>query len=196
MKILKSPVIATLLGTILYFLVTALAWKSPSKAMPTMASIAPVVPGENMHLWNTSNPDLELFASELKKQKEALAVKETQLNDLASRLAAERQELMVVTQQVAQLQSEFNANIVRVKEDETGNLKKLAKTYASMTPEGATLVFKEMDDLAVVKIMSFMKETETAPILEAIAKQGDMEAKRVAAISERIRLSIVKKKNL
>jgi flagellar motility protein MotE (MotC chaperone) len=193
LKLLKSPIVATLLGTVLYLVVTGIFWKTPAQSEVADASMAPVASDENMKLWNASNPDLELLAQDLKKQKEALDKREVQLTELAARLQTERQELMTVTQVVAQLQNEFNSNVVRVKEEESTNLKKLAKTYAAMTPEGASMIFKELDDVSVVKVMCFMKEAETAPILETIAKQGEMEAKRVATISERIRLSMPRK---
>ena len=56
-----------------------------------------------------------------------------------------------------------------------------------MTPEGAAKIFKEMDDAQLVKIMAYMKEKETATLLEAMAQLGEAEVKRVALISERLR---------
>jgi hypothetical protein len=41
--------------------------------------------------------------------------------------------------------------------------------------------------------MFFMKESETAAILEALAKKGPVEAKRAALVSEHVRLSIANK---
>ena len=40
-----------------------------------------------------------------------------------------------------------------------------------------------------VKILMFMKEVETAPILDAMAKPAEADAKRVAGISEQLRLA-------
>jgi hypothetical protein len=39
-----------------------------------------------------------------------------------------------------------------------------------------------------VKIFAIMKESETAPILELMARDGPVNARRVALISERLRL--------
>ena len=39
------------------------------------------------------------------------------------------------------LQKEFDQNVLRVQEEETANLKKLAKVYSAMTPEGAARKF-------------------------------------------------------
>jgi flagellar motility protein MotE (MotC chaperone) len=82
---------------------------------------------------------------------------------------------------------------VRVQEEEATNLKKLAKVYASMEVEGAASILKELNDEQIVKIMIFMKESETASIFETLAKRGKDEARRVALISERLRAAVHRK---
>jgi flagellar motility protein MotE (MotC chaperone) len=64
--------------------------------------------------------------------------------------------------------------------------------YASMAPENAVLILKQMEDVALVKILTLMKDSEAAPILEALGKQSEAEAKHAAIISERLRLSLAK----
>ena len=80
------------------------------------------------------------------------------------RLQAERSELNLVTQSVRQLQLDFDQNVLRISEEETANLKKLAKVYADMGPANAARVLEEMDDSSIIKIMVFMKDVETAAI--------------------------------
>jgi flagellar motility protein MotE (MotC chaperone) len=87
------------------------------------------------------------------------------------------------------LQSDFDKGVLRVREEESANLKKLAKVYAAMSPDSAAAIFGELDDTAVVKIMVFMKDGETAAILESLAKKGQPQAKRAAELSERLRLA-------
>jgi flagellar motility protein MotE (MotC chaperone) len=140
--------------------------------------------------WDTHNPELHQLLEELKAEKTQLAQREKELQELSTRLQSERAELTQTTQTVFRLQREFDQSVVRLREEEVANLKKLAKIYATMTPEGAVAVIKEMDDDQLVKFLVFMKEDESAPILEAFAKLGDVEAKRIAKISERIRLSL------
>jgi hypothetical protein len=57
-----------------------------------------------------------------------------------------------------------------------------------MTPDGAASILKEMTTDQMVKILVFMKESETGPLLEMLAKTGPDEARRVAEITERLRL--------
>jgi flagellar motility protein MotE (MotC chaperone) len=142
--------------------------------------------------WEFSNPEVDQLIADLRAQKAALATREQQLNELAARLKAERDEIGVVTQNIARLQAEFDKNVVRVKDDEVANVKKLAKIYAAMTPEGAANILKELRDDDVVRIFSFMKDSETAPILELLAGQGAEQAKRAARITERLRMTIAR----
>ncbi len=187
MKLLKSSWLASFLGALLYLGMTALVWRAPAKS--NLAG-QPAGSAETSLALDFHNPELDLLIEELKKEKEALGKRQTQLNELAERLRIERLELDQVTQTVHQAQAQFDSNVVRVLEEELVNLKKLARTYAGMTPEGAALVFQQMEESTLLKILALMKDSETAPILEAIAKQSEADAKRVAAISERLRLSL------
>jgi flagellar motility protein MotE (MotC chaperone) len=184
--LLKSNWVLALLGTGLYVVVTALAF-NPGTLTPHARTAATVNHDAPRPSWEFSNPEMARLLTELQKEKESLGSRAKQLDELAARLAAERAEINVVTQAVHQMQMDFDRNLLRVVAEEQANLKRLAKTYAIMTPEGAAKIFKEMDDAQLVKIMAFMKEKETAIILEAMAQLGEAEVKRVALISERLR---------
>ena len=186
-KLLTSNWAAALAGAVVYLMATVAFWKTPERPASTMDSAASAAPAGAS--WEFTNPEADQLIAELKVEKKSLEKKEQQLNDLATRLAAESTELNQATQAVHQLQLNFDKNVVRVKEEETANLKKLAKVYAEMTPDGAANVLSEMEDPAIVRILVFMKEGETAGILEAISKKGPAEAKRVASLSESLRLS-------
>jgi flagellar motility protein MotE (MotC chaperone) len=189
-KLLTSNWTAALLGSVVYVLSTVAFWKTPvipqghGGAEQPGAAANRLVPS-----WDFVNPEADQLMAELRVEKKSLEKKEQQLNDLAMRLESERTELNQATQSVHQLQLDFDKNVVRIQDEETANLKKLAKVYADMTPESAASVFSQMDDPAVIKIMVFMKDTETAAVLEAMAKTGTPEAKRVAALSESLRLT-------
>jgi flagellar motility protein MotE (MotC chaperone) len=187
-KILQSGWFCALIGGLSYWGVTVAVWRTP--VIPRSA-----FPGVTEALkpsWEFSNPELDQLIADLRAQKAALAAREQQLNELAIRLKAEREEIGVVTQSVARLQAEFDRNVVRVKDEEVANLKKLAKMYAAMTPEGAANILKELPDDDMVRIFSFMKDSETAPILELLAGQGPEQAKRGARITERLRMSLAR----
>ena len=118
-----------------------------------------------------------------------MLARENQLKAWEARLQAERSELTIVTQMVSRAQGEFDKSILKIRADETANLKRLAKTYAEMSPQGATAILKNQDDQVFAKILMLMKEPEVAGILEQLAKQGESEAKRASLLAERLRLA-------
>lgn len=190
--LLQNPWFASALGGLSFLLTFALIPLPPPPAPPENAPTlaAPSAPAPS---WKFINPEINMLIDELKTEKETLSARAAQLNELAERLRTEREELNQVTQTIHRMQRELDAHVARIKENETANLKKLAKTYAAMSPEGAAGIFRQMDDPAVVQVMAFMKESENGPILEALAKLGDTEAKRAAALTDRLRLLLNKK---
>jgi flagellar motility protein MotE (MotC chaperone) len=185
-KLFSHTWISAPLGAVVYLLSTLLFWQSPSP--PAREKIADLVNAIGPS-WDFNNPEADLLMTELKIEKKALQQRQQQLDDLAARLNTERAEVGQVIQSVRQLQVEFDKAVLRVKDEEKGNLKKLAKLYGAMSPDIAASVLEQLDNEAIVKIMLFLKNEETAAILEAIAKKGETEARRTAQISEQIRLS-------
>ena len=197
LKKLSSPWVGSMIGLICYLTVTAVTWNAAtSKIVAAQQKEAEDnrIPVKVSDSWQMNNLEVEALIKELKDEREALKKREKDLNDLATRLQVERTELNQLTQTVHKLQKDFDLSVNRVTEEETGNLKKLAKTYTAVEPENAAAIFKKMDDSSVVKIMVFMKEQESGPILAALAQGGETEAKRAADLTEKLRLAIVPKK--
>jgi len=186
-KLLTTPWMAAPVGAIVYLASTVLFWKTPVLPPPPKSGEHAVVMGAS---WEFSNPEADQLISQLREEQKAMEARQRKLDEWEQSLQARRMELNSVTQSVWQLQSDFDKAVVRVTEEETSNLKKLAKVYADMTPDTAANVMAQLDDVVIVKIMLFMKENETAAILETLAKQGPAQAKRAAQISEHVRLSI------
>ena len=149
MKFLQSGWVVCLIGCMTYLGCT-LAFLNPGKIHPVQAaepkseeelahSNVPVLTGPS---WEFNNPEVDQIISELRAEKETLAEKEKTLKDLEARLKADRKELMTATQTVHRLQAEFDRNVTRVREEETANLKRLAKLYATMSPDGAATVMR------------------------------------------------------
>lgn len=197
MKILKNSIVSSVIGLLLYVVVTVVVWKVPAhitEGEPAQDEILAKAK-EAAPSWEFQSQEADMLISELKAEKEALAKREKDLNDLAERLKAERLEINVVTQAVHQLQAQVEASIVRIGAEEATNIKKLARTYSAMSPEGAAPILKEMEESTLLKILAVMKETESAPIMEAMSKLGAEEAKRVAQITERLRFYLSQPKD-
>jgi flagellar motility protein MotE (MotC chaperone) len=190
MKYLQSGWFAMMAGALVYLGVTvALIGRSPALKGGVPSGTSEDFPGAGP-AWEFVNPELDRLITELKKEKEALTQRELQLKELAARLDAERTELNIVTQAVHRMRSEMEKDVVRVREEETANLKRLAKMYASMSPEGAAAILKQMEDEQALKFMVFMKDAESGPLLEAFGRMGEAEAKRAATLTDRLRTTV------
>ncbi|MGO9203352.1 MAG: MotE family protein [Limisphaerales bacterium] len=193
-RLLKTKWTAVALGTAAYSLTTWLCLQ-PGKqlsrivAETTAASQSRPLSGVGPS-WDFENPEMAQLISELRDQREALRTRALQLDELEARLKAERQEIYSVTQAVYHLKTNIEATVTRVGAEEAVNLKKLAKVYAAMPPEGAAHIFREMEDEQIVKILALMKESESALILEGISQGTKDEAKRAALLSNRLRLIV------
>jgi hypothetical protein len=121
MRLLQSSWVTALAGALMYLGVTAALidttqFKLPPPPQPTMEDVVDYAPS-----WKFRNPEFEQWISEMKRERDSLLLREQQLQDLQARLEAERQELMVVTQTVHQLQAEFDKNVVRIRDQEAEN---------------------------------------------------------------------------
>lgn len=183
---LQSPWVASIIGMLLFWATTASLWEPKqvaARSHPTTAQRGPS--------WEFENPEVDQLIADLQQEKEALTRRSAELEALAQRLNAERQELEQSTRRVNALQMEFDSNVVHLRSAEVSNLKKLAKTYAAMTPETAAIILARMDEDILLRILVLMKESEAAPILSAMSEQGPGQASRVAKLSERLRLVLL-----
>lgn len=186
---LHATWLAILLGALAYLATTALILRPDKLVAERLAARATVEKVSTIDpSWAFKNPEVDELLADLRAQRETLKVREQQLNDLASRLAVERQEIGTITQRVVTMQAEMDQAFLRIQEQEVANLKRLAKVYGTMSPDGAAKILLESQEDAAVKILTFMKDAETGPILENMAKDGPVAARRVAQISDRLRL--------
>jgi len=185
---------ASLIGAVTYLGTMMLLWKQPhfvradEVAAPEAAEDSRGTPKAS---WNFRSGEADQLIIELRKERESQTLREKELNELAQRLEAERQEFSGVTQRMHRLQVEFDKNFIFVKTNEISNLKKLAKTYAVMSPDGINAIFKNLGDEQVVKVLMFLNDGERAAILDALAKLGEDDARRAARLVERFRLAAI-----
>ena len=185
-RTLQSSWMVTLIGGLLYLATTvALFNPGPFVSLPVAAKEPPS--SGDAPSWKFRNPEFDQWIAEIKQEKDALALREQQLNELQTRLEAERSEISLVTESVRQVQEEFDKNVVRIKAQEADNLKRQAKVIAGMTPEGAAALLSEMEDDDVVRVLFNMKSDEASQILDIMSKSGKDGVTRAASITERLR---------
>ena len=195
LQLLQSKWTALVAGALAYGLTTWACLKPLQHLHRAAAAVQDVLASATTGLagpsWTFHNPELSQLVSELQAEREAVAARAKALDALQARLAAERQEIYTATQAVQRLRTEFDSVVTRVSEQEAVNLKKLTRVYASMSPDGASRILKQMTDEQVVKLLALMKEDESAPILENLGQGSVEDAKRAAMISNRLRLTLV-----
>ncbi|HZR19051.1 MAG TPA: hypothetical protein VFE51_17320 [Verrucomicrobiae bacterium] len=186
-RFLKSSWAVVLIGGLLYLATTAALLRPGQIEVPT-PELEPSPAADGEASWNFRNPELEQWVEEIKHEKEALAQRAQQLQELQKRLEAERQEILAVTQAVHQLQTDFDAHVVRLKSQEMDNLKRQVKIIASMSPEGAAAMLNEMPENQTVSVLYLLKADVASVILDTLSKMGKTEAKRAAELTEKMRL--------
>ena len=119
-RLLQSAWLAALIGCIVY-LGSMMAFIHPEKLQAARKASAEEksTPSEEPS-WKFTNPEFDQWVQEIKRQRDAITLREQQLQELQTRLESERQELNTATQTVSQLQSEFDKNVIRIKDQRPG----------------------------------------------------------------------------
>lgn len=170
-----------------------LCWQAalPIVALAAKARLKTTVAEGKSKGWDFWTIEIENLSNELKEERARLR-KQAELIDLrAARLASDTKELDKVRTDLERMRKEIGDRVIEVTADEAKNLRSLAQTYANLTPRAVVAIFREMDDVTAVKILSLMKADLVGPIFEEMARtaSGDVPlARRAAVLSEKLRL--------
>jgi flagellar motility protein MotE (MotC chaperone) len=194
MKLLRHPAFLILLG-LLSGLSVGLFWfwraADAVYAAALIRHTAQVEARKPAAPWGFWTIEMENVASELKEERAHVKEQADQLAQKEARLASERQELEKVRTEIESMRREVSTKVVEIKADELKNLRTLAQTYTSLSPRAAVTIFRQMDDVTVVKILALMKAESVAPIFEEMITESANDpslARRAAALSEKLRL--------
>lgn len=194
MQILSKPIVIAVLALVLMvgtqFIALKLYW---AELFPEPDESALVVTRDEPEpfQWGFASEYISELEEELKARIAALDLREQELLDYESRLGADRAEIEEIKTQVEQMREHLLEGIVKLEASEVDNLKRLAKTYAILTPEATVNIFRELDDSTVVKILFFMKADTVGAVLEVMATANGgvaEEVRRAAKISDLLRL--------
>ena len=185
-RILQAPGTVVLLGGVIFFLTMFAVFRSVNLGTPTLPPKLPVAAEDNPS-WKYRNPEIDQWLSQIKEERESLALRSEQLKEWEARLAAENRDIATITQNVSQVQADFDKRVLLFKEQEKDNIKRQVKVVAGMSPDGAAAMFNEMSDDEVTKLLYSMKPDVSAPILDAMSRQGEAHAARAAILANRLK---------
>ncbi len=147
--------------------------------------------------WDFWTIEIENLSNELKEERARLRKEVEVVEQREARVVAEQKELGTMRSEIDALRKEIAEKVISIRDDEAKNLRALSQTYTSLTPRAAVAIFREMDDVTAVKILSLMKPDTVGPIFEEMSKttgtDGTPLSRRAAVLSEKLRLMKSKK---
>lgn len=185
-RILTSTWFTALAGGLLYLGVTA-ALLQPSRFTDMRPEAERYLSADDDPSWRFRNPEFDQWVAQIREKQASLNLRQEQLQTLATRLAAERQEIYSLTQTVAHLQQNFDRDVIRFKSQQMDNATKQAKLISAMSPDGAVAVLNQMSDKEVVQLMFIMKPDVVSAILDTMSKSGSAGAKHAADLTLMLR---------
>ena len=141
--------------------------------------------------WYFKTEQMDEYITELQEREKALDEREQSLNSLSDHLDIEREELDELKKEIERRHRALSEEIMVIRKNEISNLRNLASSYSNISPEAAVVIFDQMDQSLVVKILSLMKPDVVGLIFEEMAKNGDKDpakARKAAQLSEELRL--------
>jgi len=186
LRILQSPA-TVLAAAFLSFFITLFLLLHVIPIGVATAAAHETVAADDDPSWKFHNPDIDQWVSQIKSERDALAVREQQLKDWETRLDAESREIAAVTQAVTHTQEDFDKRVVLFTEQEKNNVKKQLKVITDMTPDGAVAMMNEMPDDEVARLLYSLKPDISGAILDAMSKLGEGPAKRAATLADKIK---------
>lgn len=194
MQILSKPWFLAVLALVLMLGTQLVALKLYwTELFPEPAQHAVVVTREKPEPleWGFASEHISDLERELRNRISALKSREQELAAYEERLASDRAEIEEIKSEVEGMRESLLEEVVKLEGSETENLKRLAKTYATLTPDATVNIFRELDDETVVKILFFMKADTVGAILQEMATANGgiaEEVRRAAKISDMLRL--------
>jgi flagellar motility protein MotE (MotC chaperone) len=185
-RLLQSPATVLIVAFVMFFGTMYLLLRTLPLGQVTLAAKPQLAPGDDPS-WKFHNPDIDQWISQIKTEREALAVREQDLKEWEARLAAESREIAAVTQAVSRTQADFDKRVLLFTDQQKDNVKKQLKVIADMSPDGAAAMFNELADDEAARILYSLKPDVAGAILDAMSKTGGAPAKRAAALAERMK---------
>ena len=197
MNFIKSSWFLSILSLIIVVVINTIFISSGIHSIPLM--IEP--PQEKVFevtsvFWTFRTREIESLVQNLRDKNIVLKKKEDEISILKRNLDNQQEEIKAMKASVEKSCNQLSAKILEIKDSEKKNLKSLASAYAAMPAEAAVKVFGHMDDVLIVKLLSFMSAEVVGGIVQAMTTVSGIDGvspDRVARLSELIRLRLMAK---
>src|SRR5580658_2016500 len=172
---LQNPIIAAAFSVVVSVaLGVGLCWRAAAPLIEmAIAARAKEMPSKKENGWDFWTIEIENLSTDLKEERARLRKQADLQDQREARLAGEEKELAGVRADIETLRAPIAENVTEVSADEAKNIRTLAQTYANLTPKAVVAIFKELDDVTAVKILSQMKPDVVGPIFEEMSRSSD-----------------------
>jgi len=190
---LQNPVTAMAVSLVLSVVLgVALCWRAAGPLLALAAAARPqVVVDKKEKGWDFWTIEMENLSTDLTEERARLHKQAELLDQRAARLDDEQKELGKIRGDIEGMRRDIASRVIEITADEMKNLRMLSQTYTNLSPRAVVAIFREMDDLTVVKILSLMKPDVVGPIFEEMSRSAGADgplARRAAILSEKLRL--------
>jgi len=190
---LQNPIIAMGVSLVLSVVLgVALCWRAAGPLLTLAAAARPkVVSDKKEKGWDFWTVEMDNLSTDLNEERALLHKRSEQLDQRAARLEEEQKELGKLRTDIEGLRQQIADQVIEINADEAKNLRTISQTYTNLSPRAAVAIFRELDDITAVKILSLMKPDVVGPIFEEMSRTTGPDgplARRVAVLSEKLRL--------
>ena len=139
-----------------------------------------------------TSAEVDKLGVTLSKRLKGLKKQEVLLENRMRGLDEREKNILAMQTEIRQLHAQIAQFIPMIEASEKKNLKKLAKMFATLSPENASPLIAQMPDDTVVNVLAYMKPRNSASILSGYAALNPQNAKRAAKITESLRNLVIK----
>ncbi len=134
--------------------------------------------------------DLHELAAKLDQWSQDLDKKQKQSNEEEQSLNQREQILKAEQEKITLLQKGLEDKILRIEKHEGQSYIDMASIYADMKPEQAAVLMRKLTDERAARMLTCMKPTKTAKLLETWVASFPEDSERVAKISDQMRIVV------
>lgn len=134
--------------------------------------------------------ELDGWRKDLDQREKKLLVLDAELLRRSNLLNTEEESLKSEREKLLTLQKDIEIRLLAVSQTESTNNEQVANLYSTMKPAEAAGIIRQLPDQLAAKLLSIMKPTKSAKIIEIWSRTYPDDCERLAKISDDMRLIV------